>query len=63
MSGNLRLTIYNMLGEEISVLEEGYKAQGYHTANFNGNNLPSGIYIYRLNTGTINLTRKMILLK
>lgn len=62
-SGNIRLTIYNMLGEEISVLEEGYKAQGYHTANFNGNNLPSGIYIYRLNTGTINLTRKMILLK
>ena len=59
----VKLTVYNIIGEEVRVLAEGEKEAGFYTVNFKANDLPSGVYIYRLNAGSFVETRKMILLK
>ncbi|MGA9118076.1 MAG: T9SS type A sorting domain-containing protein [Bacteroidota bacterium] len=60
---NVRLEVYNLLGERVAVLVDGMQSVGYHTVRFDGSNLASGIYLYRLTTGQTTLTRKMILTK
>ncbi|MEJ2617120.1 MAG: T9SS type A sorting domain-containing protein, partial [Ignavibacteriaceae bacterium] len=44
------LRIYNTIGEQVAELLNGEKDAGSYTVTFNGSNLPSGIYIYRLTT-------------
>jgi flagellar hook assembly protein FlgD len=58
------LKIYDLLGKEIKTLFSGTKNKGLYTVNFDGNNLSSGIYFYRLlvNNKAIE-TRKMFLIK
>ena len=61
---NVKLKVYNVLGQEVAVLLDGAKDAGAYQINFDGANLASGIYIYRLSTNTGFLsTKKMILLK
>jgi photosystem II stability/assembly factor-like uncharacterized protein len=66
---DIELKVYDLLGKEISTLFKGLKKTGCYTINYSGNNLPSGVYYYRLavrniKTGITNIqTRKMILLK
>lgn len=55
--------IYNILGEEIATLFDGYQNSGRYTINFNASNLASGIYIYRLKSGNFTSTKKMMLIK
>ena len=62
-SGNVTLKIFNPLGEEVATLVNGYTESGVHTFNFNAENLPSGVYIYQLNTNGSSLTKKMLFLK
>ena len=62
-SGYVKLTIYNVLGEKITELVNGYQSAGNHSYQFNANNLSSGIYFYSLQTGNLVQTKKMILLK
>jgi hypothetical protein len=44
----VKLAVYDMLGREVSSLVLGVKDQGSFNEEFNGSNLPSGVYIYRL---------------
>jgi hypothetical protein len=61
--GLIKLKIYDILGNEIAVLEDGEKTAGKHTINFNGKNLSSGIYTYTLyNNGKV-VSKKMQLIK
>ena len=60
---NIRLKIFDITGKEIITLSEGIKEPGEYKAEFDGSNLPSGIYLYRLEAGENILTRKMMLLK
>ncbi len=62
-SGNVELSVYNLLGEEITTLIDGYKTQGNHSINFDGHNLSSGIYFYRITTNKMIITKKMLLMK
>ena len=55
--------VYNSLGENIAVLEDGFKRAGYYHTEFDGSNLPSGIYFYTLSSDNFISTKKMILLK
>jgi Secretion system C-terminal sorting domain len=57
------LKIFNSLGEEISTLVNDNLTQGSHSINFNSNGLSSGLYLYRLESGSQVLVRKMMLLK
>ena len=57
------LKIYDVLGNEIAKLVDSEKEAGYHSINFYGSDLPSGVYFYRIESGNFISTRKMLLLK
>ena len=61
--GRTTLKIYNMLGQEVATLVEQNLAEGSYTITFEARNLPSGVYLYKLESGTQSEARKMILLK
>ncbi len=60
---NVTLTVYNSIGREISTLLNEVKPKGTFTIEFDGSNLPSGIYFFRLQAGTFTDTKKMVLLR
>ncbi len=60
---NVSLKVYNSLGQEISTLFEEIHQAGYYEVKFDGSNLPSGVYFYRLVADNFNSTKKMLLLK
>jgi len=62
-SGNVTLKVFNSIGEEVVTLTDGYIDAGVYTFNFNADGLPSGMYIYQLNTPEKTQVRKMILMK
>ncbi len=59
----VKLSIYNMLGQEIAVLVNKEQQAGEYSATFNASGLPSGLYIYRLAVNNFLETRKMLLVK
>ena len=59
----VKLTIYNIIGQEIAVLVNGEKETGKYVVNFDTDNVPSGVYVYRLQAGDFIDTKKMMLLK
>jgi predicted nucleotidyltransferase len=59
----LKINLYNMLGEQVATLAEGMYEAGYHKVVFNTSSLPSGTYIYRLESNDFVQVKKMILLK
>jgi hypothetical protein len=62
-SGNVSLKIFNTLGEEVANLVNEYQEPGIYKVNFNAENLSSGVYYYRLESGRFSQTHKMILLR
>jgi len=60
---SVNLTVYNLIGKEVAVLVNGFQNAGEHEVNFDGANLPSGVYIYKLRAGASTETRKMALIK
>ena len=62
------VTVWNLLGQKVSTLFAGDLSAGHHTVTFDGHNtngslLPSGVYIYRVESGRNVSTKKMMLLK
>ena len=62
-AGHVELAVYNVLGEQVAKLIDGNLQSGFHTAEFNAENLVSGIYFYRLTAGNYSEMKKMILMK
>ncbi len=62
-SDDVRLTVYNLLGEEVSTLLNKHLSAGNYKINFGASELSSGIYFYELKTSRYNSVKKMILLK
>lgn len=60
---NIKLSVYDILGNEVSTLVDDFQKAGSYSVRFNASDLSSGIYIYKLQTGAKILTRKMIVLK
>lgn len=60
---NVKITVYDLLGREISLLVDAYQTAGSHPINFNGDGFASGIYLYKIEAGAFTDTKKMILLK
>lgn len=58
-----RLVVYDLLGREVSTLINRELSAGYYKINFNGSELPSGIYFYKIEAGKYSDTKKMILIK
>ncbi|MCH8034302.1 MAG: T9SS type A sorting domain-containing protein [Bacteroidetes bacterium] len=59
----ISLNVYDVLGNEIAVLVNEEKPSGTYEVDFDASNLPSGVYMYRLTSGNISLSKKLILLK
>lgn len=59
----VKISVYNILGEKIETLIDEYKNAGIYSLSFNANDLPSGIYIYTMETNNTVLTKKLTILK
>ena len=59
----VHLVVYNSLGQEVAVLVNQLQSTGQYSVEFNAANLPSGVYIYKLQAGEFSATQKMILAK
>jgi len=62
-NSKVTLSIYNILGEKIATLIDNEMKAGYHSVIFDGSDLSSGIYFYRIETSRWSATKKMMLLK
>jgi hypothetical protein len=62
-ASNVKIELYDILGNKIQLLVNEYKSAGKHSVEFNGSQLSSGIYLYRLITDNFIQSRKMMLLK
>lgn len=62
-AGMVTLKVYDITGREIKTLVNETKNPGFYTVDFNGSNLSSGIYIYKITSGNYSETKKMTLVK
>jgi photosystem II stability/assembly factor-like uncharacterized protein len=62
-SDNVKLTVYNAIGNIVATIVNEYKPAGNYSVQFKGSNLASGIYLYRLESGNYSATKKFILMK
>jgi len=62
-AGDVKLTVYNSIGSKVATIVDDNKPAGNYSVQFNGSNLASGIYLYRLETGNYSAAKKLILLK
>jgi len=65
---NLDISVYNILGEKISTIVSGEFTAGSHSVTWsaqdnNGQNLATGVYLYRMTAGEFSAVNKMILMK
>ena len=57
------LKVYNTLGEEVFTLLDNSYSTGIHSIKWDANDLSSGIYFYRLQAGSFEKTKKLMLIK
>jgi hypothetical protein len=63
VASKVTLKVYDILGSEVATLVNEEKDPGVYEAQFDGTNLASGIYIFRLKTDSYSSVKKMLLLK
>jgi len=61
--GNVRIVVYDALGKEVAVLVNSSYHQGNYSVEWNAGKYSSGIYFYRIEAGSFNMVKKMILMK
>jgi photosystem II stability/assembly factor-like uncharacterized protein len=57
------LTVFNTLGQQVATLVNENEEAGYHEVKFDGSNLASGVYFYRLQAGSFVQSKKFVLLR
>lgn len=62
-SSQVDLSVYNIAGSRVAVLDEGLREQGSYAVEFSAHNLASGLYFYRLNVNGHIQSRKMLIVK
>ncbi|HLP15231.1 MAG TPA: T9SS type A sorting domain-containing protein [Bacteroidota bacterium] len=62
-AAHVLLTVFNSLGQQVSVLRNGEQSAGTHDAVFNATGFPSGVYFYRLQTEKFVETKKLVLIR
>ncbi|MBO6587383.1 MAG: CotH kinase family protein [Gracilimonas sp.] len=63
--GRVKIAVYDIMGREVAVLENGVKSQGIHSLRWDASpgKFSSGVYLYKLDTGNQSLIRKLTLIK
>ncbi len=62
-ASNVQISVYNILGEKVDNLVDGFRQPGKHSIVFNASKFASGVYFYTLRAGNISMTKKMVLVK
>ena len=67
-AGTVELTLYDVAGQAVRVLDQGYREAGTYTLSWDGRDesgrrVATGVYLYQLNAGNFTQTRKMTLLR
>jgi hypothetical protein len=62
-AGLVSIKVFDILGREVSNLVNKQQAAGSYTVDFNAQNLATGVYIYRIESGKFQATKKMMLIK
>lgn len=57
------LTVYDVRGRAVAILVNNVMSAGYHEVEFDGSDLPSGVYLYRMTAGSFTQTKKLLLAK
>ena len=63
VESNVKLNIYNLLGQKVSTLTDENKSAGTHEIEFDCSDLPSGVYFFRIEAGNFADAKKLILIK
>lgn len=59
----VKLTVYNLVGQVIQVLADEYQQAGFYEITFDANQLPAGVYLYKLQVGEYSSVKRMTLIK
>jgi hypothetical protein len=59
----VNIKVFNLLGEEVATLFNGYMEAGKHTLSFDASKLNSGMYLYKITAGNLTQVKKMLLAK
>ncbi|MHB1050294.1 MAG: T9SS type A sorting domain-containing protein [Bacteroidota bacterium] len=62
-AGQTTLKVYDVLGRTVATLVDGYQSAGTQTVQFDGQNLASGIYFYKIESGSFSAVKKMMFIK
>jgi hypothetical protein len=62
-SGNISLTVFDILGKKVATLVDGYQSPGIHSISFDATGVGSGTYFYRLQAGNFVDTKKFLVIK
>ena len=62
-SAQTTLRVFNVLGQNVATLANEYLTAGSHKVSFSAGTLPSGVYMYRLESGNLSVSKKMMLNK
>ena len=62
-SGMVKLSIFNLAGQRVATLAEGYRTAGVHSVSWNAEGFASGVYVYMLQTPSGNIVRRMTLVR
>jgi len=62
-ASTVKLEVFDLLGRRVALLADGMLNAGYHTRLFDGSDLSSGMYLYRIQAGDFIQVKKMMLLK
>ena len=63
VSSFISLKVFDILGKEVATLVNQKQNAGSYSVDFNGSNLPSGIYFYKLEANNFSITKRMLLIK
>jgi len=62
-AGQINLAVYNILGEQVAVLVDGFQDAGHYSVTFDASQLSSGVYFYVLEADGFRALRKMLFAK
>ncbi|HGY56500.1 MAG TPA: tandem-95 repeat protein [Caldithrix abyssi] len=63
VASDVRIDVYNIVGQKVTTLFNGRKQAGYHKIQFDASGYSSGIYLYRIQAGKFQQVKRMLLLK